>query len=392
MARDIIMGIDIGTSSIKTAIAEKRKNETLPYILGTGSSPSLGLRKGYIIDSREVGAAIKDSLKKARENTGISIKQAYVSVGGAGIDAVRSKGSIAVSRADHEISDADVKRSLSQCETQLRRTSSSYLLNRDIIHVFPIAYKIDDEPVMGNPVGMRGEKLEVDALFITILSQHLSGLEKSLEIAGISIEDVVVDSWATSHALLGKKDKEVGCILVNIGGDTSSLMVFEEGGPISHEILPIGSNHITYDIAQAFQVGLNEAEEFKLSYGKDIAIKKKLASVIEPRLKDIFEFVENHLDKIKRAKLLPGGIILTGGGSKLEGIDEIAKKSLQLPVKICRGEFPGAPKGSHADPSWSVALGLCLIGANESNIPSFGQDIMSKPKGKIAQFFKNFIP
>ena len=298
-----------------------------------------------------------------------------------------------VSRADHEITENDLKRAINQSKTQLSRNSSSYLLNREILHHSPILYKVDDDQIIGSPVGMRGEKLETETLFTTVLSQHLNSLIKSFDIAGITIEDITSDSWATSHALLSRKEKEVGCLLVNIGADTSSLVVFEEGGPISLEIFPIGSNHITYDIARGFQILLDEAEELKIAYGSDPATKRKLSTIIEPRLNDIFELVENHLSKIKRDQLLPAGIILTGGGSNLTGMEEIAKNSLKLPVRTSSPNLPEGFKNNLNDPTWIVAWGLCLVGNNEKNdIYDNNIRIFSKIKKPITNILKNFLP
>jgi cell division protein FtsA len=393
MGREIVLGIDVGTSAVKTVIAEKRKGDDCLYILGTGISPGHGLRKGIIINQHDVAVAIKNSVKQAGKTTDVKLKQAFVSVGGIGVEGMRSKGSIVVSRADHEITENDLKRAINQSQTQLNRNSSSYLLNRDILHLFPISYKIDDETIIGNPVGLKGEKLEVETLFITSTSQHLNSLVKSMDLAGIAIEDIVADSWAMSSALLKQKEKEVGCLLINIGGDTSSLIVFEEGGPISTEIFPIGSNHITYDIARGFQVLLDEAENLKISYGPDISLKRKLNTIIEPRLSDIFELVENHLGKIKRAKLLPAGIILTGGGANLAGIEEIAKNSLKLPVQLSQVNWNMDSKTNLNNPLWTVALGLCIIGLDgKNNSIMMPEGIGQKAKKNLLNLFKNFLP
>ncbi|PIS13255.1 MAG: cell division protein FtsA [Candidatus Tagabacteria bacterium CG09_land_8_20_14_0_10_41_14] len=391
MKREVVMAIDVGTATVKTIIAERRKDEAMPYILGTGISPSHGVRRGCVINAHDVASAIKNSVKKAYETSDIKPHKAFISIGSTDVEGARSKGSVMVSRADHEISENDIKRALKQGETQLNRDSSSYLLNRDILHVFPISYALDGEEIIGNPIGMRGEKLEVDTLFITALSKHINSLIKSMDLAGIEVEDVAADCWAMSQILTSEKEKEVGCMLINVGGDTSSIIAFEEGSPISVEVFPIGSHHITYDIASGLQIVLPEAEELKISYGSDVSIKRKLSSIIEPRLNDIFELVDRHLNKIKRSKLLPAGVILTGGGTNLKGIDEIARKTLQLPVQLVQPKFPGYSKETTENPTWSVALGLCLIGLNEGSPPSaFG--FGSKIKNGISKIFKNFLP
>ncbi len=380
MAREVVIGIDAGTSAVKTVILEKKKGDNLPSVIGTGISPSYGLRKGIIINPPEAAASIKESLKQAKNSANINQNDAFIAVAGSGIQGVRSKGSILVSRADHEITDGDLKRVLTQSETQLNRASSSFLLNRTVIHSFPICYRIDGEQVIGDSVGMKGEKLEIETLFITCQTQHFNNLLKSMEMAGVNIEDFSAAPWAMSHATLNQQEKEVGSLIINIGGDTSSIIVFEESTPISMEVFPIGSNHITYDIARGFQIPLEEAEEMKLSYDPEVSAKKKLAGIIEPRLNDIFELVESHLTKINRAKLLPAGAILTGGGSNLSRIAEIGKEVLSLPVQVGQPKFIASAQNSkHSvlNPIWSVALGICLENMKEKREPGHGRDLPS---------------
>ncbi len=394
MSRKIIMGIDVGSSSVKTLITEKEKNQKTPLVLGAGVSPSHGLRKGIIVNPEDVATAIKNSVKIASENLDIKPKQAFVSIGGTGIKALKATGSIVISRADQEISKEDIKRAINQSESQLKRNSSPYLLNREIIHFFPISYKIDEEPVIGDPVGMKGEKLEVETLFITSLSHHLNNLIKSVEMAGITPENIIADSLATSNALLTRKEKEVGCLVANIGGDTSSLIVFEEGNPISLEIFPIGSNHITYDIAQGFQLLLDEADQLKYSYSEDSAVKRKLNPIIIPRLNDIFDLIGGHLNKIKRSRLLPAGAILTGGGANLYGINEIAKESLKIPVQLNQTSFnKNSENNIINDPTWSVAIGLCYSGMEDNNdLITKTSGVGTKAKQILWRCLKNFLP
>jgi len=391
MAREIVMGIDVGTSAVKTIILEKDRNDVLPVVLGTGFCLTNGMRRGYITEPNEVAKSIIKSVNQARENANLKTKEAFVSIGGAGLSSVRSKGSVMVGRADNEITEGDIKRAISQSETQLNRSSSSYLLNREILHTFPLSFKVDGNPVMAaSPVDMKGEKLEVETLFITCLNHHLTSLIKSMENAGIQIADVVAMPYAMSNTLLGPKEKEIGSLLINIGGDTSSVIVFEENSPISSEIFSIGSNHITYDIARGFQIPVDNAEELKISFGEDASIKKRLQSIIEPRLKDIFELVENHLNKINKSGLLPAGAIITGGGANIQNIDEIARKSLTLPVQLTQPKFLEGCRHPVSNPIWSVALGLCLNNLNGPKISpkNFGKGA----KNVLGKWFRLLLP
>jgi len=226
MAREIIMGIDVGTHSVKTIIAESGDNERSLRIIGTGLSPVLGIRKGFIINPHDVAHAIRNSVKAAQEKTGLRIKEAFISVGGAGAEGIRSKGSIVVSRADNEITENDVKRAIAQSETQLLRNLSSYMLNREILENYPLSFKIDEDLVAGNPAGMKGEKLEVETLFLTTPSQHMANLLKSMELAGITVEDAVPEPIAISRLLAsffipcGLRRLLLGsCVLIHLCAD-----------------------------------------------------------------------------------------------------------------------------------------------------------------------------
>ncbi|MBU1091609.1 cell division protein FtsA [Patescibacteria group bacterium] len=396
MSRKIATGIDIGTSYIKTVIAEKRDGEAGPRVLGCGISSSEGLRRGFVINPCEVSVAIKNSLKKAQDSAGITVKQAFISADGVGILGKRSKGSIIVSRTDREVTKDDIERALQQSKIQLNQNSSSYFLNKDILHNFPISYKIDNELIIGDPLGVKGEKLEVETLFITSSTQYLNNLVKSVELSGVTVEDIAAAPWAMSHALLNQKEKEVGCLIINIGGDTSSVIVFEDGSPISVESFPIGSNHITYDIAKGFQVLLDEAEQLKISsYGSDLSLKRKLNTIVESRLNDIFELTGEHLRQIRNNGILPAGVILTGGGANLNNIEEIARKSLELPSRLSQPMFSENNKGNSdmINPVWSVAFGLCcakLEGKNGSTV--MNRKILPGVRGVFSKLARTFLP
>ncbi len=383
MARDIVIGLDAGTSSIKIVVAENRpKNEF--HILGAVQKPSAGFRRDYIIDQESAAKAIKAAIKEAEQATNTAIKHAYISIAGAKLEGLRAKGLVMVSRADNEISEADVKHAVTQAENSINR-----MANKTIIHRMPIAFRIDGEIVFGRPLGMKGEKLEVDALFVTSLSQHLSDLVKSVEAADVAIDDVVSGPLAASYACLDKHQKEVGSILADIGAETTSLAVFEERNLISVEVFPIGSNHITNDIALGLQIPLEEAEELKFNFASDNQ-KKKLSDIIEARLNDIFELVENHLKKIGRSGLLPAGAVLIGGGANLSNIENFAKKYLKLPVRIGIPSVPVKINDKQIlNPRWATGLGLCVYAINPETEESFS---LKKPPIPVIRWLKQFLP
>jgi len=402
MARNIITGIDTGSSIIRVMVTEQKK-DGLINILGTSQKQSEGIRRGYVTHLDDAAKSIENAIKAAEKSSTIPIKRALVAIGGIGLSSIKSKGLIMISRADGEVTNYDVKRAVDQSEANLPNIS-----NRKIIHTVPLHFKIDNNPVIGRPVGMTGSKLEVETFFITCLNQHLSDLIKAVELAGVAVDDVVASPLAMSQAILTKAQKEVGCILVNIGASTVSVVVFEEGLPISLEVFPLGSDYITNDIALGMRVPLDEAEKIKIDYSNvsSSGNKRKLSDIIEARLNDIFELIESHLKKISRQEMLPGGIVLTGGGSNLFNLEEVAKVCLNLPARI--GTFSlkkdYSPKNITAitsnlkdqilnDPSWSTALGLCLMNINENSYEFADEGRIKKGFSQgIKKWFRSLLP
>ena len=397
MSRNIITGLDIGSSSVRAIVIEQKKDGTL-HILAAAQKESSGVKRGYINNLDDASKTISAVVKSLEKISGISIRNAVISVGGISLSSFKSKAMIRTSKADGEITDHDIKRLIAQSETGL-----SNMANKKIIHSIPLSFKVDNNIVYGHPTEMKGVKLEVETMLVTCLSSHLADLVKTVETAGLSVDDIVASPLATSYATLTNQQKETGCVIVNIGASTVSVVVFEDGLPISLEVFPIGSSHVTSDIALGLQIPLDEAERIKVNYGtENISSKKKLIDIIEARLNDIFEMIENHLKKINRNQVLPAGIILTGSGSNLFSMEEIAKASLKLPAKT--GAFMPSNNQSFVitapstglrdqilnDPGWSVALGLCIFGFNNNHYLYEG-DKSSKKASKIIPIFKKWI-
>lgn len=393
MARNIIAGIDVGTSIIRIIITEQRKGEPTPRILSFHQCPSSGIKHGYVIDYNEALVSIKKCVSEAQLKAGVTIKQVYLGIGGISLDSIKSKGSVVISRADNEVSEYDIKRAMSQSEEDLPN-----IINRTVLHNLPINFKIDGNTIFGRPLGMKGKKLEVEMLFITIMTQHLEDLVRVIEDAGLAVNDVTASPIAESHFILNKKQKDAGVVLANIGAETVSIVVFEEGSPVSMAVFPIGSAHITNDIALGMKIPLEEAEGMKISYNEDIPQKKKLSDIIEARLHDIFELIENHLRKIGRNGLLPAGIVLTGSGSNLFNLDEVAKYTLKLPAKIGLTTIadPKRPSGQNQnqlnDLGFSVAYGLCIIGNNENEYGGISHEITKKTKNILLKYLRILLP
>ncbi|MBI2096433.1 MAG: cell division protein FtsA [Candidatus Taylorbacteria bacterium] len=368
MAKKTSVGIDIGTYKIKVMVCQAEKSDrVLPRVVGTGSAESKGLRHGYIVNPSEVSKSIMQAVEQAEKVSGVKIRRAFISVGGIGLGTFHATGAATVSRADSEVTNLDVRNALENAEKEI---PPSEILNRRTIHTIPTQYKIDGKAVLGRVVGMKGTRLEVKALFISCLEQHLNDLIGVVEEAGVDVIDVAASPLAASFVTLSKTQKMAGCVLANIGSETTSIVVFENNLPISLEVFPIGSTDITNDIALGFKIPLEDAERVKTgALGGSEFSRRKIDDIIAARLGDIFELIESHLKKIGRNGLLPAGIIITGGGSGVSPIEDAAKSALRLPARIASFSFGegGGGGGRLRDSSWSVAYGLCLFGLSSDS-------------------------
>jgi len=395
MSQKISVGIDIGTYQIKVVVAENVKSEDGTIntnILGTGFAESKGLRHGYILNTSDVERCLLIAIGQAEKASKIKIKKAYISIGGIGLSGIISKGFVMISKADSEITEMDVKNVLTEAEEEI---SQSVMANKRIIHSIPVSYKIDGQTIMGRPAGMHGAKLEVKALFVACLEQHLNDTIKAVENVGVEVIDVMASPLAASLVNLNKTQKIAGCVLANIGSETVSLVVFENNTPISLEVFPIGGSDITNDIALGFRIPIEEAENVKMRKTDSDGQypKKKLEEIIMARLSDIFDLIEAHLKKMGRSGLLPAGIVLTGGGSSLETIEDMAKASLKLPSKIASINLVSNIKNSKTmDSSWSVSYGLAVWGINNGDDIPNGIKIPTDKTKKLFGWFKQFLP
>lgn len=390
MGQRTAVGIDVGTHQVRVVVAreshEKRGSAT--KIIGTGFAESKGLRHGYITNIPDVSRVVREAVLQAEETSGIKIRSAFVAVGGIGLDEMRSRGEIVIARADAEVTDLDVERALQAAEQNV----ASRLMNRRILHSIPLSYSIDGAEVLGRPQGMKGSKLSVEALFVTCLEQHVADLVEAIEGAEVSVADSMASPLAGSIVTVTNAEKRAGCVLANIGSETVSIVVFENGAPISLKVFKIGSLDITKDIALGLRISLDEAEQLKL--GAVIGgtyPKKRFDDILSARLTDIFELIDAHLKKINKDQLLPAGIILSGGGAGVGPIRDIAESALKLPSKTI--SLNNAQGGKIKDSSWAVAYGLTIWGlTGESGDTSAMKHAVGKLGGSIGNFFKQFLP
>ncbi len=391
--RRIATGIDIGTHQTKVVVVEALQGEKGPelHIIGTGMADTHGMRHGYVVDPADAVASVRAAKLQAESVTGMPIKSAFLAVGGISLDELRATGDCVISRADQEVTDLD----LQKAREVARAAVAPNFVNRSVLHEIPLEYRIDGHKTLGEPIGLKGTRLEVDYLFITCLAQHAEGLVSVVEAADIEVLDQMASPLAGSYVTLTKDQKIKGCVLANIGAETVSIVVYDEGVPISLKVFPMGSTNITDDLALGFKISLEDAERIKLGrLGGAMYPRKKVEEIVSVRFRALFELIDKHLRAIGRRGNLPAGIVLSGGGAGQGMVSDIAKGSLNLPARIADLKLSTDTKVR--DATWAVAYGLALWGLTG--------DVESKkggPKPKvqlgdfgsaISDFFKQFMP
>ena len=385
MRRRIAAGIDIGTYQVKMVVVEELSDKKMGRqlrILGTGLAESKGLRHGYIVNKEEVTASILKAKQEAESVARIPLRAGFLAVGGISLDESRATGSSIISRADQEITYLDIEKA----GKAAREAAAPGFLNRHVLHSIPLEYRIDSNKVLGDPLGMNGVRLEVDYLFVTCLAQHEDALSQAVEDADIDVIDRMASPLAGSYVLLEGDQKMKGCVLANIGAETISIVVYDEGIPISVKVFPMGSSHITDDIALGLRISLEEAERVKIGrLSGAMYPRKKVDNLIEGRLVAMFALIDKHLKSLNRKGPLPAGIIISGGGAGTGSISDIARGSLKLPARLA--EFRLSADTKIRDATWAVAYGLAIWGlTGDTSAPK-------RPIGAaIGKFFKQFLP
>lgn len=401
----LVAGLDIGTGAIKIAIAQKKSGQEDLDIVHVGQQPSRGVRRGVVTDYEIVAKQIGEAVKSAELATGHEVQEVYVSVNGSHIFCTPSKGLVSVSRADGNISAEDVDRVLQAART------ISLSSNKEIIDIYPREFAVDGEAGVKDAVGMKGVRLEAEVLIMAGFTPYLKNSDQAVLRSGLEVANRAPAVIASAAAAMSGQEKELGAAILDIGAGTAGLAVYEEGDLLHAAVLPIGSANITHDIAIGMKVDVDAAERLKIEKGvcvfkgADKKIKlavdgdktggavlsqKTLSKIIQERVSEIFDLANKELKKIGRDKKLPAGIILAGGGVKLAGIEELAKKTFQLTCSI------GAPRNFSnidRDPSLAAVCGLALAGWKEREDEVSGSPRFSVGGlGKIKKFFKIFIP
>lgn len=419
MADEIITGLDIGTSSIRIAICKVAPGEDgkpALHVIGAVSSLSAGMYRGAVSSMEDAVSAVSKALEKSERMTGIGVNSVWASIAGQSILVQESRGAVAVARPEGEISEGDVERSMEAARTVA--VPSNY----EILHVIPKGFAVDGQRGIKDPVGMSGIRLEVDAVIIEALNSHMKNLTKCVYRTGLEIEDLVYAPLATAEAVLTQRQKELGVCLVTIGSATTSLAVFEEGDLLHTAVLPVGGDRVTNDIAIGLRTSIEIAEQVKIAYGHavpdavdrkdqfilrdfgaeaDDEVKRRfVAEIIEARMEEIFESIDNELRKIDRSGMLPVGVVFTGGAIKMPGAIDVAKRVLRLPCTIGTPVNIKSVLDEVQDPAFATAIGLASWGYGIRQATGgkfdFGRMMPMKSVVKVAdqlrKWMKSLIP
>lgn len=400
MRGNIVAGLDIGTYSIKALAIQKKAKDW--EVLSYAEIPSFGLRKGAVVSVDETSKNIQMIMSGLEKDCGKRIASASVNINGSHLYVIPSDGIISVSRADKIISKEDVERVLQATK------AINIPHNEEVLDVFPKEFIIDDQKGIRQPEGLEGTRLEAKVLLLCYFTPYFTNLTQAVLASKMQINDIVPAPLAAAKSVLTPQQKELGVALIDIGAATTSLCVFEEGELLHLAIFPIGSANITNDIAIGLKTDVAIAESIKKQHGtcmfarsdkdkKDTGMKKievfekssslnftkkNLVDIIEPRVSEILDLIQKELKKIGRQELLPGGVVLTGGGAKIPKIRDLTKETLKLACEI--GE-PKGIMGLEDDPSLATVAGLALSGIDPD-----GGGILGNA-GKLGSVFKKFL-
>ena len=408
----VIAAIDMGSAKVTTIIAQVNLNESSleknVNIVGVASVDSKGVRKGQIVDIEEAVETVVSSVEAAERMAGYNLSRAYISVGGAHINSLNSHGVVAISNPDSEISQEDIERVIDAAK------AVSLPSSREVIHVIPREYTVDGEGGVKDPVGMTGVRLEVETHLVSASSPAIKNIVKTVSEVGVEVEELVFSGLAAAEAVLTNTEKELGCVLVDIGGGTTSVAVFIEGSLAYSSEIPIGAKNVTNDLAIGLRVSIESAEKIKLALSKkeklsktekevdyiDIAtfgadeskkVSKKtlVEGIIRPRLNEIFTMVKLDLAKAEIINKIPSGVVITGGGALTVGVVDSSKRMMALPARIGEPKGVGGLIDDILNPAYSAPIGLILWGSKNieaSGVGSIGKRIKLPTKGIIGKF------
>jgi cell division protein FtsA len=400
---ELVVGLDIGTTKICCIVGEAKEGGLA--VIGIGQHPSRGLRKGVVINIESTVASIKRAVEEAELMAGCEIGAVYAGIAGGHIRGFNSQGVVAV--RDKEVRPSDVARVIDAAR------AINIPQDREIIHVLPQEFIIDEQDGIKEPLGMSGVRLEAKVHIVTAAVSSAQNIIKCCARTGLTVADIVLEPLASAEAVLAEEEKELGVALVDVGGGTTDLAIFA-GGAIQHtSVIPLGGNHLTNDIAVGLRTPMQEAERIKIQYGsaqvqmleRDETIevpsvggraprvlsRRILCEIIEPRVEELFQLVHREIQKAGQEDLLASGVVLTGGSTQLAGMAELAEEVLGLPVRRGAPRNVGGLIDVVKSPAYATAVGLLHYGLKQGREGrSFSVD-PSSIKERVFGFFKELF-
>ena len=373
----VLVGIDVGTSKVCALIGEVSRDGRLT-IMGHGTVPASGLKKGVVINIDQTVRSIADAVERAERLSGWKIHQAFVGVGGQHVESINSRGQVAVTAHHREVTREDVNRAIEVAR------AVSIPSNRDVLHVERRGFTVDGQEGVKDPLGMSALRLEVETHIVTASATAVQNLTKCIAAAGVKIDELVVDALASAEAVLSETEKELGVAVADFGAGTIDLALFQDGSPFHTRVLPVGGANVTNDVAIGLKTSIQVAEDLKImhgtcdlrSIGEDESIsvsvlgedagrtvsRLEVSQIIEARMRETFELLRNEI-RAAGVGMLPAGVILTGGASQLSGAAELGREVLQMPVRIAAPAGIGGLVDTLLNPGYSTAVGLLQWGA-----------------------------
>jgi cell division protein FtsA len=375
----VLVGIDVGTSKVCALIGEVSRDGRLT-IMGHGTVPASGLKKGVVINIDQTIRSIADAVERAERLSGWKIDRAFVGVGGQHVESINSPGQVAVTAHHREVTREDVNRAIEVAR------AVSIPSNREVLHVERRGFTVDGQEGVKDPLGMSALRLEVETHIVTASATAVQNLTKCVSAAGVKIDELVADSLASAEAVLSETEKELGVAVADIGAGTIDLALFQEGSPFHTRVLPVGGNNVTNDVAIGLKTSLQVAEELKIRHGtadlravedaddEEISVsvlgedagrtvsRLEVCQIIEARMRETFELLGNEI-RAAGVGMLPAGVILTGGAAQLAGAAELGRSVLQMPVRVAAPAGIAGLVDTLLNPSYSTAVGLLQWGA-----------------------------
>jgi cell division protein FtsA len=401
MQEQLVTGIDIGSTAVRIAVGQVLDNrgKEQVHIVGAAESPSEGITRGSISSLEDAVSSISSCIDKVERMIGMPVGSAWVAISGASAAVIESKGVVAVSRPDGEIREEDVARAVEAAQNVMP------MVNQEIIHVIPKSFIVDGQPGVRDPVGMNGIRLEADTRIVQAPAGYVKNLTKCVYRTGINIDRLVLGVLAAAEAVTTSRQRELGVAVVNIGGATTTVAVFEQGDILHVASIPLGSDHITADVAIGLRTSIDVAERIKCSFASAVpsSFSKKdelnlrdvggqddeavalhfVAQVVEARVEELLERVDKELKRAGRSGLLPAGAVFTGGGSKLVGLTDVAKRQLRLPAAVGYPIGVSSITDRAGDLAFTTAVGLVQWAAGEQPRDDRGNRAMAGNAGQL---------